>query len=97
MAELAAAVRAHPGVAGLHGGPFGTVASLLPGRRRVDGVRIGVGTEPVELGVIIRPDTPLPRLGEELAVIVRRLCGPVPVEVTFCDVELEPPDPGVLR
>jgi hypothetical protein len=89
-AELAAAVRAHPGVARLDGGPFGTVASFLPGRRRIDGVRIGVGDEPVELAVVARPGLPLPRLGAELGAIVRRLCGPVAVDVTISDVELGP-------
>jgi hypothetical protein len=48
-AELAAAVLAHPGVARLDGGPFGTVASHLPGRRRILGVRIGVGPVAVEV------------------------------------------------
>jgi len=88
-AELAAAVRAHPGVARLDGGPFGTVASFLPGRRRIDGVRIGIGDEPVELAVVARLGVPLPQLGAELGAIVRRVCGPVAVEVTFSDVELD--------
>jgi hypothetical protein len=87
-AELAAAVLAHPGVARLDGGPFGTVASLLPGRRRVDGVRIGAVDEPVELAVVARLGTPLPRLAAELGAIVQRVCGPVAVEVTFSDVEV---------
>ena len=39
---VAAAVRAVPGVAGLHTGVFGEVATYLPGRR-VEGVRIGPG------------------------------------------------------
>ena len=87
--ELAAAVRAHPAVARLDGGPFGTVASFLPGRRRVDGVRIGVGAEPVELAVIARWGCPLPQLAAELGAIVRGLCGPVAVDVTFCDVVVD--------
>ena len=86
-AELAAAVLAHPGVARLDGGPFGTVASFLPGRR-VDGVRIGVGDEPVELAVVARLGTPLPQLAAELGAIVHRVCGPVAIEVTFSDVEV---------
>ena len=86
-AELAAAVLAHPGVARLDGGPFGTVASFLPGRR-VDGVRIGVGNEPVELAVVARLGTPLPQLAAELGAIVHRVCGPVAIEVTFSDVEV---------
>jgi hypothetical protein len=87
-AELAAAVRAHPGVARLDGGPFGTVASFLPGRRRIDGVRIGVGDEPVELAVVARTGMPLAQLADELGELVRRICGPVGVEVTFSDVEV---------
>jgi hypothetical protein len=86
-AELAAAVLAHPGVARLDGGPFGTVASFLPGRR-VDGVRIGVGDEPVELAVVARLGTPLPQLAAELGAIVHRVCGPVAIEVIFSDVEI---------
>jgi hypothetical protein len=89
-AAVAEAVLAHPGVARLDGGPFGTVASYLPGRRRIDGVRIGVGDEPVELAVVARFGTPLPQLGDELAAIARRICGPVAVDVTFSDVVLEP-------
>ena len=96
--EVAAAVLAHPAVARLDGGPFGTVASHLPGRR-VAGVRIGDGDEPVELAVVVRLGTPLPQLAEELAGLVRGLLGPVPVEVTFADVVSEPAParPGTER
>jgi hypothetical protein len=87
--EVAAAVLAHPAVARLDGGPFGTVVSYLPGRRRVLGVRIGVGDEPVELAVVVRLGRPLPRLADELGRVVRGLLGPVPVEVTFADVVSE--------
>lgn len=83
---VAAAVVAHPGVARLDGGPWGTVTSHLPGRLRVDGVRLGVGTEPVEIAVVARLGTPLPQLADELAAAVRAVLGPVPVDVTFSDV-----------
>jgi hypothetical protein len=86
VAAVAAAVLAHPAVVRLDGGPFGTVASFLPGRRRIDGVRIGVGAEPVELAVVARLGTPLPRLADELGAAVRALLGPVVVEVTVADV-----------
>lgn len=89
-AELAAAVCAHPAVARLDGGPFGTVASLLPGRQRIEGVRIGAADGSVELAVVARLGAPLPQVGAELGEIVQQLCGPVPVEVTFSDVEIEP-------
>lgn len=89
-AEVAAAVLAHPAVARLDGGPFGTVASYLPGGRRLHGVRIGAGDEPVELAVVVRLGTPLPQLADELGGVVRGLLGPVPVDVTFADVVSEP-------
>lgn len=92
-AELAAAVLAHPAVARLDGGPFGTVASYLPGRRIV-GVRIGAGDEPVELAVVARLGTPLPRLADELGAVVHGLFGPVAVEVTFSDVAVPPASVG---
>jgi hypothetical protein len=85
-ATVAAAVLAHPDVARLDGGPFGTVTSLLPGRRRIEGVRIGAGDEPVEVAVVARLGTPLPRLADELGEIVRALLGPVAVDVTISDV-----------
>jgi hypothetical protein len=91
-AELAAAVLAHPGVESLDGGPFGTVASYFVGERVV-GVRIGAHGEPVELAVVARLGTPLPRLAEELGAVVRGLLGAVAVEITFSDV-VAAPSPG---
>jgi hypothetical protein len=85
-ARIAAAVLAHPDVAALDGGPFGTVVSYLPGRRRVLGVRIGVGEEPVELAVVARHPAPLQPLADELGALVRGLLGPVPVTVRVADV-----------
>lgn len=81
-ADVAAALLAHPAVARLDGGQFGTVASYLPGRRVV-GVRLG---EPVEIGVVVHLGRPLPALADELAAVVHGVLGPVRVEVTFCDV-----------
>lgn len=91
--RVAAAVRAVPGVARLDGGPFGTVASHLTGRRRVVGVRLGAAGEPVEIAVVARLGTPLPRLADAVAAAVRAVLGPVPVEVTFADV-VPAPGPG---
>ena len=53
-----------------------------------NGVRIGIGDEPVELAVVARLGTPLPQLAAELGAIVHRVCGPVAIEVIFSDVEV---------
>ncbi|MEN3302776.1 hypothetical protein [Pseudonocardia sp.] len=85
-AAVASAVLAHPGVARLDGGPFGSIASHLPGRR-VLGVRLGVGDEPVEIAVVAHAGGgPLPRLAEQLTALVREVLGDVDVEVTVADV-----------
>ncbi|MHA6795881.1 hypothetical protein ACVGVM_20540 [Pseudonocardia bannensis] len=86
---VAAAVAAHPAVARLAGGPFGTVASYLPGRRRLLGVRVGSAGESAEVAVVARFGVPLPRLADELGALVRAILGPVPVEITFVDVVVE--------
>ena len=85
--RVAAAVTAHPSVARLHGGPFGVIATYLPGRRLV-GVRIGVGAEPVELGVVLHVDRPIPQVVPVLRRQVSRLCGGAAVDITVGDLEL---------
>jgi hypothetical protein len=85
--RVAAAVTAHPSVARLHGGPFGVIATHLPGRRLV-GVRIGVGAEPVELGVVLHVDRPIPQVVPVLRREVSRLCGGAAVDITVADLEL---------
>nr|WP_239028339.1 hypothetical protein [Pseudonocardia acidicola] len=70
----------------MDGGPFGSVASYLPGRRRLLGVRVGAAGEAAEIAVVVRAGAPLPRLAGELGALVRAVLGPVPVEVTFADV-----------
>jgi hypothetical protein len=85
--RVAAAVTAHPSVARLHGGPFGVIATHLPGRRLV-GVRIGVGAEPVELGVVLHVDRPIPQVVPVLRRQVSRLCGGAAVDITVADLEL---------
>lgn len=83
--RIAEAVRAHPAVAGLHGGPFGTVASYLPGRR-VDGVRLAEDGRGVELAIAVRLGERIPTVVGELRAAVRELAGEVPVDVTIVDV-----------
>ena len=92
--EVAAAVTAHPAVVRLHGGPFGAIATHVPGRRLV-GVRIGTRGEPVELGVVLHLDRPIPEIVPVLRREVSRLCGGAAVDVTVADVEL-PPDLAAL-
>lgn len=90
---VAAAVRAHPAVADLDGGPFGTIACYLPGRR-VLGVRVGEPGEPVEVSVVARLGTPLPQLATELRRVITAVTGPREIDLTFNDVitgDLTPP------
>lgn len=88
--QVAAAVLAQPGVAGLHGGVFGAVATYLPGRR-LTGVRIGDGDEPVELGVVLHLDRPIPDVVRALRRTVSAMCGGAAVDIVVADVAL----PGV--
>lgn len=83
--QIAAVVTAHPAVAGLHGGIFGVVATYLPGRR-LTGVRVGEGAEPVELAVVLHLDQPIPGVVRDLRRVVSGLCGGAPVDITVADV-----------
>jgi hypothetical protein len=85
--RVAAVVTAHPAVAGLHGGLFGAVATYLPGRR-LTGVRIGDGAEPVELGVVLYLDHPFPDVVRNLRREVSGICGGAAVDITVADVAL---------
>ncbi|TCK24908.1 hypothetical protein [Pseudonocardia endophytica] len=92
LAELVAdAVTAHPSVARLDGGTFGTVATFLPTRKLV-GVHVGRPGEPVEIAVVLRLDRPIPDTVASLRTSVRALCDGSPVDVTVSDIEL-PGDP----
>lgn len=93
LAELVAdAVTAHPSVARLDGGAFGTVATYLPAGRLV-GVHVGRPGEPVEIAVVLRLDRPIPDVVASLRTTVRALCDGASVDVTVADVEL-PGAPG---
>lgn len=89
--RVAAAVAAHPAVAGLHGGVYGSVTTYLPGRKLV-GVRVGEGDEPVEVAVVLRSDRPIPETVRSLRREVSRLCGGAAVDITVADIVL----PGEL-
>ena len=88
--QVAAAVIAHPSVVRLHGGTYGDLATLLPGRRLV-GVRLGTGGEPVEVGVVLLLDRPIPAVVHGLRRLVSGICGGAPVDLTVGDVVV----PGV--
>lgn len=83
--RVAAAVTAHPQVAALHGGTFGAVATHLPGRR-LTGVRIGAGDEPVELAVVLLATRPFPEVVRALRQEVSAMCGGAAVDITVADV-----------
>ncbi|HEY2203549.1 MAG TPA: hypothetical protein VGH99_03600 [Pseudonocardia sp.] len=84
--EVAAVVGAHRSVVRLDDGPYGTIATYLPGRRLV-GVRVGLPGEPVVLGVVLRLGRPLPEVAGELRGQVAALCGGQPVDVVVAGVE----------
>jgi len=85
--RIAAVVTAHPAVLRLHGGVFGDVVTYLPGRR-LTGVRVGQGDEPVELGVVLVLDRPIPEVVRALRNEVSRMCGGAAVDITVGDVAL---------
>lgn len=89
---VAAAVRAHPAVADLDGGPFGVIACYLPGRRVV-GVRLGEPGEPVEVSVVARLGIPLPQLATELRRVIVAVTGPRAVDLIINDVITGVPAP----
>jgi uncharacterized alkaline shock family protein YloU len=79
---LAAAVLAVPGVAALHAGTFGEVASYLPGRRVV-GVRCNDGQ--VEVHIVVLWGVPVAATADAVRSAVAAL-GARTVDVTVQDV-----------
>lgn len=80
--RIAAAVTAVKGVAGLHGGMFGEVATYLPGRR-VSGIR--VGADRVDVHVSLALDAPV----RQTATAIQRAVAAItdlPVDVTVEDL-----------
>ncbi|MEV7012737.1 hypothetical protein [Streptosporangium sp. NPDC051022] len=76
--EIAEAVRNCPDVADLSGGPFGTVATYLPGER-VSGVALRENE--VEVSVVVQPGRPLPEIADEVRAALAPLVGDRPVNV----------------
>jgi hypothetical protein len=84
---VAAAVRACPGVSGLHGGRYGEVTTYLPGRA-VRGVVVGGGR--VRVQVRSAWGTEAPPLAAAITAALAPLTGNRPVDVAIADID-DPP------
>ena len=80
--QVAAAVLAVPGVAGLHGGSFGEAATYLPGRR-VRGIRLR--EEGTDIHLTLTYGSPVLATAEKVRTAVAGLA-PTPVHVTVDDI-----------
>ena len=85
--RVAAALLAHPAVASLSGGEFGTVATYLPGRR-VPGIVLGEGDEPTRVSVVLHFGAPVTDTARALRRIVATETGATRVDVVVTDLEL---------
>ena len=75
---IADAVRRCPDVVDLSGGPFGTVATYLPGER-VPGVALH--EDGIEVSVVVKLGRPLPEIADEVRAAVVPMAGDRPVNV----------------
>jgi hypothetical protein len=80
---LAAAVRSCPAVDDLDGGPLGTVATYLPGRR-VPGIRIGADRASIQ--VRGKWDVPIRELAGQVLAAVAPLTGGRTIDILVTDV-----------
>ena len=87
---VAAAVRRCPGVSGLDSGPFGGVASYLPGRK-VEGITVGDGR--VTVRIRSRWAAPAPALAAAVTAMLAPLTGNRPVDVVIADIDDPPGTP----
>jgi hypothetical protein len=87
---VAAAVAGCAGVAALDGGPFGEVASYLPGRM-VAGVVVGNGRVTVQ--VRSRWGIPAADLAAGITAVLTSLTGRRPVDVVIADIDDSPATP----
>ncbi|GAA5041961.1 hypothetical protein GCM10023259_011200 [Thermocatellispora tengchongensis] len=83
--EMAEAVRRCPDVAALSLGPFGTVATYLPGVK-VSGVAVRDGE--IDIAIVARYGRPLPEIADEVRDAVAPLAGGRRVNVAIDDLEL---------
>lgn len=84
--DLAERVLACDGVVRLSGGPFGTVATYLPGERLVG---VSVRERAVEVAIVATLDRPLPETADEVRRAVADLAGDRPVHVRVDDIVVE--------
>ena len=84
---VAAAVRACPGVSGLHGGRYGEVTTYLPGRV-VRGVVVGGGRVRVQVRSAWGVEAPV--LAAAITAALAPLTGNRPVDVAIADID-DPP------
>ncbi|GII59460.1 hypothetical protein Pth03_78490 [Planotetraspora thailandica] len=86
--QVAERARACPQVEELSSGPFGTIATYLPGES-VPGV--AVRDDEIEIHVIARYGPPLPEVGTAVREAVGDLAGDRRVNVTIDDVRTHAP------
>jgi hypothetical protein len=84
---VAAAVRGCGGVSALDGGPYGQVASYLPGRKVIGVV---VGDDRITVQVRSRWGIPAPDLAAWITVALARLTGRRRIDVVIADID-DPP------
>jgi hypothetical protein len=85
--RVAGALLAHPAVAALSTGRFGTVATYLPGRRQ-PGVSLGDADEPARVSVVLRFGAPVGPTADELRAIVAAETGARRVDVVVTDLAM---------
>jgi uncharacterized alkaline shock family protein YloU len=83
--QVAERAQACPHVAGLSSGPFGSVATYLPGES-VPGV--AVRDDEIEIHVVASYGSPLPEVAMAVREAVGDLAGGRPVNVTIDDVRI---------
>ncbi|WP_181958210.1 hypothetical protein [Nonomuraea deserti] len=87
MRVIAQRVRACSGVIRLSGGPFGTVATYMPGERLLG---VSVNDREVEIAIVARMDRPLPETADEVRQAVTDLADGRRVNVRIDDIVEEP-------
>ncbi|GAA3005341.1 hypothetical protein [Streptosporangium longisporum] len=75
---MADAVRRCPDVVDLSGGPFGTVATYMPGEMMPG---VALREDEVEVSIVVRLGRPLPEIAEEVRAAVASMAGDRPVNV----------------